>query len=96
MARVASDILPTLERILEIGAVELESALTEAADAVATATGAEKVDVFLRDGDAEVLVAVGVSETPLGRRQRALGLDRLPFDHGGRTIEVYRSREPWV
>jgi signal transduction histidine kinase len=97
MARDPDDVLTTLERILEIRSVDLRTALGEAADAVAAATGAEKVDVFLREGegDGELLVAVGVSNTPLGRRQRALGLDRLPVANGGRAAGVLLARQPW-
>jgi two-component system, OmpR family, sensor kinase len=80
-----------LKRLVAVRAVELRPALREAADAIAAATGAEKVDVFLLDERSGSLVAVGVSDTPLGRKQSALGLDRLPLANGGRTVRVYET-----
>jgi two-component system, OmpR family, sensor kinase len=80
-----------LKRLVAVRAVELRPALREAADAIAAATGAEKVDVFVFEERSGSLVAIGVSDTPLGRLQSALGLDRLPVANGGRTVRVYRS-----
>src|SRR3712207_6872555 len=52
-------------------------ALTEAASLVSEVLGADKVDVFLYQADIDSLVAIGTSDTPMGRRQHELGLDRL-------------------
>jgi len=49
------------------------------------------VDIFLHDPTTDSLVAVGVSDTPMGRRQKSIGLDRLPLANGGPAVEVYRS-----
>ncbi|MFL5299940.1 MAG: ATP-binding protein [Anaeromyxobacteraceae bacterium] len=84
-------LMEALKRLVAVRAVELRPALREAADAIAAATGADKVDVFVLEERSGSLVAIGVSDTPLGRRQIALGLDRLPIANGGRTVRVYET-----
>lgn len=66
-----------------------------ASDLLSAALGADKVDVFLYEAPSHTLVAVGTSETAMGRRQHALGLDRLPLANGGRTVEVYQRGAPY-
>src|SRR5919199_2744273 len=77
-------LLVTLERLLALEATDLGDTLRRTCDLVAEALGADKVDVFLHDPATETLAAAGTSDTPLGRRQHALGLDRLPLANGGR------------
>jgi two-component system, OmpR family, sensor kinase len=84
-------LVEALQRLMAVQATELGPALREAADAIHAATGAEKVDIFLREEALSSLVAVGVSDTPLGARQRALGLDRLPIANGGRIVQVFQT-----
>jgi two-component system, OmpR family, sensor kinase len=84
-------LLATLERLLTIKALEVKSALDEASTLVAEAVGADKVDAFMHDPATETLVAVGTSDTPLGHKQRRLGLDRLPLVNGGRLVRVFQS-----
>ena len=84
-------LLDTLQRLMGVQAIELRPALSEAADAIHAATGAEKVDVFLHDDRSQSLVALGVSGTALGAKQRALGLDHLPVANGGRAVRVFQS-----
>ncbi len=84
-------IMDALQRLLDVQAVELRPALVEVADAIAAATGAEKVDAFLHDPASGSLNAVGVSRTPLGRKQQRLGLDRLPVVAGGRFAAVFTT-----
>src|SRR5918998_6861381 len=84
----------TLERLLAIQATDLKAALTEASQLVAWVLSADKVDVFLHDPTIETLVAVGTSDTPMGRQQHALGLNRLPLANGGRAVEVYQTGRP--
>jgi two-component system, OmpR family, sensor kinase len=84
-------LLNTLERLLAIEATDFRVALNQAASLVAEALGAEKVDAFILDPTVSTLVAVGVSNTPLGQRQVALGLNRLPLANGGRVVEVFQS-----
>jgi transcriptional regulator with GAF, ATPase, and Fis domain len=80
--------LRTLERLLAIEATDLGGALNEAAQLLSTAFMADKVDVFLLEPATQTLVALGISDTPMGRRQRAIGLDRLPLANGGTTVRV--------
>ncbi len=88
--------LTTLEGLLAIQSTEVRSALDQASDLVATTLGADKVDVFLYDANIDTLVALGTSNTPMGRQQQALGLDRLPLSNGGKTVEVFQTGEPFL
>lgn len=89
-------LLATLERLLEIEATSLDDALDQATQRIAEALDAEKVDAFLLDAAVQTLVARGTSDTPLGHKQHALGLDRLPLANGGRTVQVYRTGKPFL
>ncbi|HEY6098858.1 MAG TPA: GAF domain-containing protein, partial [Anaeromyxobacter sp.] len=89
-----TNLLRTLERILAVEATELRPAMVEVCNLVGEAFGAEKVDVFFLESD--VLVAVGTSETPLGAKQKALGLDRLPVASGGRAVRVLESGQAFA
>lgn len=91
-----SRLLGTLERLLGIEAASVDDALDQATQLVAEALSADKVDVFLLDAAVQTLVARGTSDTPLGRKQLALGLDRLPLANGGRTVQVYHTGEPYL
>jgi signal transduction histidine kinase len=82
-------LLRTLESLLEIEAVQLESALQQMAHLVVETFQAEKVDIFLYNEAVNTLVALGTSDTPLGRRERALGLDRHPIVNGGYMARVF-------
>src|SRR3954454_6000970 len=95
LERSTSDIsdrfLLTLEQLLAIRSTELDEALDECADLVASALGADKVDAFLFEPETQSLVARGTSRTPMGHKQHAIGMDRLPLANRGRTIEVFQS-----
>ena len=93
MARAIDNdrLLNTLGQLLEVDARDLDHALDHAATVVADAIGAEKVDAFIRDTDRQVLTARGTSETPLGRKQKAMGLDVLALANGGRTAWVFEQ-----
>src|SRR6185369_5406700 len=84
-------LLGTLQQIVELPGVELHEALTSVSTRVAEVLGCEKVDTFLLDEAHQTLCAVGTSETPLGARQRALGLHKLPLANGGRIVQVFES-----
>ncbi|APR80464.1 Chemotaxis regulator - transmits chemoreceptor signals to flagelllar motor components CheY [Minicystis rosea] len=86
--------LQTLERLLELPALDLKTALDRASSLIAEAVKADKVDAWLHDPTKESLRALGTSDTPLGRRQLALGLDRLPLANGGTIVEVFKTGEP--
>jgi DNA-binding CsgD family transcriptional regulator len=83
-------LLWTLEELLGLDAAELRSAMQKAVQRVSDALGADKADVFVHDPESEALVAVATSATPMGRRQRELGLDCLPLASGGRVAWVYQ------
>lgn len=76
---------------MALPAMDLDEALNAAAQRIAEALACEKVDAFLLDESKQSLVALGTSDTPLGRRQKALGLDFLPLANGGRVVEVFKS-----
>ncbi len=44
----------------------------------------------------DTLVAIGASDTPLARKQRALGLDRMPLTNGGKAVEVFVTGEAHI
>lgn len=92
----AQRLLATLERLLAIQATDLTDALTQASQVIVAAMGADKVDVFLHDPTSAALVALGVSDTPMGRHEEDIGLDRLPLARGGRTVEVFQSGTPYL
>lgn len=88
--------LETLERLLAIPATALTDVLDQASQRVTETLGADKIGVFLHELAPEALVAAGVSDTPLGRREREIGLDRFPFDAGGRAVEAFRTGAPYT
>jgi hypothetical protein len=83
-AQSAADdrLFTTLQCLLMISAPELRPALDQASTLPGEALGTGKVDVFLYEAATNSLVALGTSSTPMGRRQQALGLDRLPLANG--------------
>ncbi len=89
-------LLTTLEGLLAIQTTEVRSALDQATDLVAKTLGANKVDVFLYDANIDTLVAMGTSNTPMGRQQHALGLDRLPLSNRGKTAAVFETGQPYL
>jgi DNA-binding CsgD family transcriptional regulator len=84
----------TLVRLHAIISPEVRPALDQAATLVGEALSADKVDVFIHEVARESLVALGTSDTPMGRKQHELGLDRLPLANGGRSVVVYLTGEP--
>lgn len=89
----ASRSLITLQRLLEIPAADIATALTHACNALADSLGADKVDAFLYEEPRDTLVAVGTSTQPLSNLQKSLGLDVLPVSNGGRVVQVYKTGE---
>jgi two-component system, OmpR family, sensor kinase len=88
--------LATLERLLDIQPTDLKVAMDEVATLLAEMLGTDKVDAFLHEPETDTLVAVGASRTPMGRHQRAIGLDRQPVANGGRAVEVFQGGEPYM
>src|SRR5688572_27040003 len=88
--------LSTLERLLEIPAANLETALAHACDLIAEALDADKVDAFMHDPARSSLVAMGTSSQPLSALQRRAGLDVLQVANGGRVVWVFEHGETFV
>jgi two-component system, OmpR family, sensor kinase len=83
-----------LEALHAIRMPELERMLEEVAAHVAATFGADLAAVFVFEPEVTSLVALGISATSMGRRQRALGLDRLPLVNGGRAVQTFRTGVP--
>ena len=88
-------LLPMLERLLALPATEVKDTLDRASQLVTEALRADKVDIFIHDPHIDTLVALGVSNTPLGQHQRAIGMDRLPIANGGRAVSVFQTGMPY-
>lgn len=95
-ATAPRNLLATLEQLLDIQATEERAALTQASDIIQRALGSDKVDVFIYEPSSDSLVAKGTSETPMGKKQHELGLDRLPLSNGGRSVLVYTTGQPHI
>lgn len=95
-ADASPKLLETLERLLEMPATSLETALSEACDLIAAALHADKVDAFLHDPSRGSLVALGTSTQLLSARQRQAGLDVLQIANGGRVVWVFEHGETFV
>lgn len=89
-------LLATLERLLELPATEVKVTPGQAAQLIAEVLAADKVDIFFHDNTTETLVAFGTSDTPMGRKQKALGLDRLPMANGGRVVDVFLTGTSYI
>jgi len=87
-------LLTTMERILAIGAADLASAMQEAVEPIVQAFEADKVDAMFLEVESQTLVALGTSDTPMGRRQHALGLNRLPLANGGHAARAFQTGTP--
>jgi len=92
--RRQGQLLATLYLLLAIQATETRAALNQATQLVSEVLGADKADVFLYDPAVDTLVAEGTSGTPMGRRQIALGLDRLPLSNGLGLACTWRGESP--
>jgi len=83
----------TLQRLMAIDALTLKEALDQASDQMVVAMGADKVDAFVFDAPTKSLVALGTSNTPMGRLQVESGLDRVPLANRERIAQVYETGE---
>ena len=88
-------LLHALEKLLELPGAELVPTMTQVSDLLTELLQAEKTDVFFLDPASQTLVSLGVSDTPLGRKQKSLGLNRLQLANGGRAVQVYETGKPW-
>ncbi|MCY1056348.1 GAF domain-containing sensor histidine kinase [Nannocystis sp. SCPEA4] len=86
----------TLTRLLALPATTVEDTLKSVSNLVGSVLASDKVDAFLLEAASSTLVAVGTSDTATARKQKSLGLDRLPLANGGRTVEAFHSGEPYA
>lgn len=86
-------LLKTLEQLLAIDTSDRHTALARMSLLLADAFDADKVDILLYEPKIGSLVALGTSDTPMGRREHELGMDRMPLVNDGREVEVYRTGE---
>jgi len=89
-------LLTTLESLLELPATDVNSILNQAALLVSRVLAAENAAAFLYDDATNALVALGTSDTPIGKQQHAAGLDRLLLVNGGRLVEVFQTGVPYL
>src|SRR5215210_2414319 len=89
-------LLETLQRLLGIQAPELRPALDHACNLVAEALRADKVDVFLHEAASDSLVAMGTSDTEMGREQHRAGLNRQPIANNGPSVQVFQTGMPYL
>src|SRR5688572_21709131 len=85
------ELLYALEKILELPAAELRSTLDRASELIGNLLHADKVDTFLLEPQTQTLVAIGVSDTPMSRQQKGMGLDRLQLANKGRIVQVFET-----
>ncbi len=91
----ALSILGLLDVLQQVDSATAQEAMTHATTVLAQVFDAEKVDAFFYDEASDLLVALGTSETPLGRRQQELGLDKVPLSNGGRAVWVLKEKRPY-
>jgi signal transduction histidine kinase len=84
-------LLDTLEQLLALPAIDTQAILNQASQLLSEAMHADKIDAFLYNSETDTLVAIGISDTPMGAHQRQVGLNLLPLSNGGREAEVYRD-----
>jgi two-component system OmpR family sensor kinase len=85
-----------LQEFLRLPALDVEDAMTAAADRVRELLACEKVDTFVIDENKRSLVALGTSPTPLGALQKKLGLDFVSLANGGRAVAVFQTGTPFL
>lgn len=87
-------LLTMLEHLLELSVSAIDFTLHQIVQQCSEVLNADKMDIFFLDSTNETLVARNVSDTPMGKRQQAIGMDRLPLANGGRTVEVFLTGTP--
>ncbi len=88
-------LLQALEKLLGLPGAELHPTMNHSAQLLGELLQADKVDVFFLEPETQTLVARGISDTPMSRRQKSLGLDRLQLANRGRIVEVFETGRSW-
>ncbi|MFL5690510.1 MAG: GAF domain-containing protein [Ktedonobacteraceae bacterium] len=89
-------LLTTLKHLLELPAIDVNDTIQQAVQLITEVLDADKVDAFFHDTSTDTLVARGTSNTPMGRRQKAIGLDRMPLANGGRMVGVFLTGNSFI
>lgn len=89
-------LLATLEQLIALPASDLTEALNQSAQLLAEVFRAEKVDAWLPHAETNEIIAVGVSDTPLGRKQVALGLDRFSLNTQSTPVHIFTTGEEYL
>jgi DNA-binding CsgD family transcriptional regulator len=84
-------LLRAIHHLLGLDVTDVERALDAAAQQIADVMQADKVDVFLYQPNTDTLQAVGTNVSPMARKQKALGLDRLPAARGSVCAHVFQT-----
>jgi len=87
--------LRTLEQLLTVRGSQLPAVIEQASLVLLKTLDVDKADIYCHDPASHALVAVATAVTPLGYRQRAAGLHRVPLDNGGRLAAVFRTGVPY-
>jgi two-component system, OmpR family, sensor kinase len=83
--------LRMLQALLDLDVTSLDLAMQRAARDLSEVLATDKVDVFVYEPASDALVAIGTSDTPMGRLQHALGLNRMPLAAGGRAVRIFQA-----
>ncbi len=84
-----------LEKLLALPAAELQPTMASVSQLLVELFEADKVDIFFLEPSSQTLVALGVSDTPMGRKQKSLGLNRMQLANRGRLVEVFETGRSW-
>jgi transcriptional regulator with XRE-family HTH domain len=88
---VSTALLYAAERLLSIQGADLREVLNSVANLLGEVLGAEKIDAFMYEATTDALVVLGCSDTPLTRRQREAGLDRIPIANRDAMVTVFED-----
>ena len=89
-------LLTTLEQLLNLQITDIDATLDQAAQILAEILAADKIDIFFYEPANNTLLARGNSDTPMSKRQQAIGLDRLPLANGGRVVETFQTGKTYL
>lgn len=88
---ISNALLYAAERLLSIQGADLKEVLNSVASLLGEVLGAEKIDAFMYEAPTDTLVVLGCSDTPLTRRQREIGLDRIRIAERDAIVAVFED-----
>jgi two-component system OmpR family sensor kinase len=89
-------LLAMLERLLELPASATHFMFDQAVQQIQEVLAADLVAFFFHDPATDTLVAWHCSDTPLGRKLRTSGMNRLPLANGGSAVSVFLTGVPFL